>query len=553
MSNPYIQDLPARPDLEQQKTRAKELLKALQAGDPTALDRVRQSHPRRPDVTPEEAAGLKLADAQWVIAREYGFTSWARLKAHIEERRKPVRHRAFENDIQYYRDRAGGFLSTFSTGERNAVRLAQRFLPALQGRSETEAAEAKLTPADAELILAKEHGFEDWPALEAHVTALVEGCTIEPFKAAFDALRDGDEAGFAALLETHPDLALAQGTNGNNLLQLALSFRRFDAMRLLLKKGADPNQPNNKGWTALHAAAYAGSRGDEAPWLAAIEALLAAGADPDAEAYGDGGTPLAVALFWGRITLAERLAKEGVTPLNLRVASGLGRVELMAAMFEDGRLKPEAMRHREFHRPHSGFPPWRPSEDPQEGLDEALNWASRSGRIAAMAFLIDHGARIDAMPYNGTALLWAIHNDEVEAVGWLLDHGADVNRRANFGGVKGVPPLHQAAWSGALASAKLLLDRGADLMAYDSDKLSHPWGFANYHGHPDVRDAIAEFGAPRNIFVAILADRLDDVRRHIAADPGLLKVTTELGETPLAFAERYGKTAIAEVLRSAGA
>lgn len=546
----YSRELPAHPDLAQQKTQAKALLKALKAYDPTAIDRVRQGHPRRPDLTSEQAADLKLADAQWVIAREYGFTSWARLKAHIEE--KPGPHRAFETDLQYYRDRASGFLSTFSTGEGNAVRLAQRFLPSLAGRSETETAQVALTQADAELVLAREHGFADWAGLEAHVHALAEGRATEPFKTAFDALRDGEETRFATLIEAHPDLVKASGTNGNSLLQLAMSLRRFDAMQLLLKTGADPNQPNNKGWTPLHAAAYSGSRGEEASWLAAIDALLAAGAEPDAEAYGDGGTPLMVALFWGRTTLAERLAKAGVTPLNLRVAAGLGRVELMSAMFEAGRLKPEAMRHREFHRPHSGFPPWRPSDDPQEVLDEALNWASRSGHIGAMAFLIDQGARIDAAPYNGTALLWAIREDHVEAVRWLLDHGADVNRRADFGAVRGVPPLHVAGWSGAPTSAKLLLERGADLMAYDDDKLSHPWGFANYHGHPEVRDAIADFGAPRNIFVAILADRLADAQRLVAAEPGLLRARTDLDETPLAFAERYGKTTIAEALRSAG-
>ncbi|WP_129139371.1 DUF1835 domain-containing protein [Modicisalibacter coralii] len=65
-----------RLNLEQQRKRAKELLKAVRANEPHALARVLDHLP--PRQTP-----LKLADAQFVIARERGFASWARLKAHI--------------------------------------------------------------------------------------------------------------------------------------------------------------------------------------------------------------------------------------------------------------------------------------------------------------------------------------------------------------------------------------------------------------------------------------------------------------------------------------
>lgn len=64
-----------RLNLEQQKKRAKELLKAFAAGDVEARDRF-AAHSRRPDP--------QLTDAQHVIARELGFASWPRLKAHAE-------------------------------------------------------------------------------------------------------------------------------------------------------------------------------------------------------------------------------------------------------------------------------------------------------------------------------------------------------------------------------------------------------------------------------------------------------------------------------------
>src|SRR5262249_57680287 len=103
----------------------------------------------------------------------------------------------------------------------------------------------------------------------------------------------------------------------------------------------------------------------------------------------------------------------------------------MRSFFDgNGRLRPEAGHHREFHRPHSGFPPWRPSDDPDEILAEALGWAARSGRTAAMEFLLARGADIDGEPYNGTALHWAVARKQVEAAAWLLDHGADIDRPA---------------------------------------------------------------------------------------------------------------------------
>src|SRR5262245_44223907 len=75
--------LPSRPNLDQLKNQAKDLLKAFKAGDHEALRRVREGHPR---FAARSARGtsLTLSGAQLVLAREYGFASWTRLKAHVE-------------------------------------------------------------------------------------------------------------------------------------------------------------------------------------------------------------------------------------------------------------------------------------------------------------------------------------------------------------------------------------------------------------------------------------------------------------------------------------
>lgn len=79
--------LPTRPHLDVPKREARELLADWREGRPAALERIRQSHPKISDTvaTPDNVAiaSLKLSDAQWVIAREYGFTNWTALKKRI--------------------------------------------------------------------------------------------------------------------------------------------------------------------------------------------------------------------------------------------------------------------------------------------------------------------------------------------------------------------------------------------------------------------------------------------------------------------------------------
>jgi Ankyrin repeat len=66
--------LPVRPDLDQLKHQAKDLLRAMHDGDPEAIAELREHHPH-----PMDPASAKLADAQLVLARSYEASSWTRL------------------------------------------------------------------------------------------------------------------------------------------------------------------------------------------------------------------------------------------------------------------------------------------------------------------------------------------------------------------------------------------------------------------------------------------------------------------------------------------
>jgi Lon protease-like protein len=78
--------LPARPNLEHLKSQAKDLLRAFRRKERAALERFQAALPAVRGVDLERLSTLELAlhDAQSVIAREYGFDSFAELRAHVE-------------------------------------------------------------------------------------------------------------------------------------------------------------------------------------------------------------------------------------------------------------------------------------------------------------------------------------------------------------------------------------------------------------------------------------------------------------------------------------
>jgi ankyrin repeat protein len=68
-------ELPERPDLEQLRRQAKELLRAAKNGDADAIRRIKAVDDR-----------LILSSAQLAVARDYGFQNWAALKTEVERR-----------------------------------------------------------------------------------------------------------------------------------------------------------------------------------------------------------------------------------------------------------------------------------------------------------------------------------------------------------------------------------------------------------------------------------------------------------------------------------
>ena len=315
-------------------------------------------------------------------------------------------------------------------------------------------------------------------------------------EAALAAVRVGDVALVERLLAADPELVRERDPDGFTLLNLACKVATGDvalpplpgtpeqhaAVDRILAAGADPSAAANDGWAPLHAAAMTDH-------VELARRLLAAGASRDGRLMNvAGGSPLSLALHYGKRDVAELLATPPV-PDNLRSAAALGRP--LERFVAGSSLTAEAHVGCEFYRPSTGFPEWQRDYSRRELLDEALGWAARNGRIESMHQLLLLGANVNANPYRGTALLWAAYADQADAAAWLLDNGADPDLQHDFGGSahgRGAVALHLAAQFSCLKVLRLLLERGANPNIEDSAFYATPLGWAR---HENATESVA--------------------------------------------------------------
>ena len=170
----HTSHLPTHPSLEQLRKQAKELLRDYHAGNTAAAERFRGISPRL--ANPSQTKDVTLADAQFVLAREYGFESWARLKQHIEvlphPKLEPFERVAADivvicgsddaDALQRITDLIG---RTYPYPDRRA-QLQQHLMVVRGPESRIE----DITLADARLIVARRFGFQSWAELAESVT-----------------------------------------------------------------------------------------------------------------------------------------------------------------------------------------------------------------------------------------------------------------------------------------------------------------------------------------------------------------------------------------------
>jgi hypothetical protein len=166
MSEPSLR-LPARASIEQLRKQAKELLKAYHAGDNAAAERFGSRISRLSNS--EQSPNVVLADAQFVLAREYGFENWAQLVHRVITMKLSARIAPFE---QLARDLATAYMKGDAAAIReinvlNGSSFVWDFQPADMQRRlgtwfESTSRSVELAQADARSMVAHAFGFENW-------------------------------------------------------------------------------------------------------------------------------------------------------------------------------------------------------------------------------------------------------------------------------------------------------------------------------------------------------------------------------------------------------
>ncbi|MGB8887843.1 MAG: ankyrin repeat domain-containing protein [Candidatus Korobacteraceae bacterium] len=396
-------------------------------------------------------------------------------------------------NLEQYKKQAKELLKACASGDPDGVWRMKRHNPRLAKLSDGEFRKLSLRLADAQLAIAREHGFETWPKFARHIDDLTRASSsISKFEAAADAVIAGDLVILERLLREDPGLVRARSSRAHRatlLYYLAANgvedYRQKTprnaaaVAQLLLTAGAEVDaaiEAYGTEWTAVGLIASSLHPLNAGVQVSLLKILLDAGAAVDGVI--EEWTPLVEALRNGRGEAAEFLAARGAR-LNLEGASGVGRLEVVMSFFkDDGSLKPSATKTQ---------------------MEGGFLWACEYGRNNVVDFLLKHDVDLWGHDVNGqTGLHWAVVGGQLDTIKLLLEHGAPLEATNAYGGTA----LGQALWSAINGDRRIdhvpiieaLLSAGAKV-----DAVGYPTGNA----------------------------RIDEVLRRYSAKPAITSVRQE--------------------------
>lgn len=362
------------------------------------------------------------------------------------------------NGGAYYHRLAKFLLNAHESGLGWAVHRLRKHLPRFADAIDVQILESNISLEETQLVIAQERDFSSWAELIERAIILGSDPTQsadETLCTAFEAVRKGDADTLDALI-THDRFIVnamikAPGISEDytTLLEYAASVEiiprdaRFRMMRTLIEAGA---------------------RMEKAFWtdnLEAADLFIEAGALrlDDAPAFWQ----MKSVMLHGNSGAVDYWIECGISPIGFWMAAGAGGFDLLKSYFNaDGSLTREA----KFDRPNLGEIGWfeekSRSDESQEILEEALCIASLNGRMEIVDFLLERGARVDAMP-AGLGAVWT--------------------------------PLHFAAFRGHLSAVRLLAEEGANLNLKDSAHHLSPLAWAERENHGEVVRYLRAHGA----------------------------------------------------------
>ena len=409
-------ELPALPNLEYYRKQAKHLQHTYETGDAAAQARVA-------DVLGDRAAErFLLSDAQFVVAQEHGFRTWAEFRTHIQSQRtaedRPV-SRLMGMSPGSYASMADALLTDLRRNDPGARQRLRAYVPRHSAATDASAAELR----DARLIIARELGFPTWRELMSFTEKTKRDLDERQEKwrrlrPQAEALLAGDTGRLAQLTAGQADtllhmLAAHEAIPGVRLDE-ELGVPRA-AVDVLIGKATDLDLPLTRAAT-YNRVEY-------------VRLLLGAGADPGTL----GATALENAIHYGNTGVVDLLAEHGIVPPALWTYAACGRLDLVQGCFDaDGRLRPDAASARPNLADAGGgvLPRLPATDDPEEIVGEAFVHACQHGRIEVVRWFLDRGVHPDVAPYHGqTGLHWAIRSGHLEVIRLLLDRGADPSIR----------------------------------------------------------------------------------------------------------------------------
>ncbi|HEY0806302.1 MAG TPA: ankyrin repeat domain-containing protein [Pseudonocardiaceae bacterium] len=434
--------LPDHPNLDHLRRQAKGLRDAARAGDKDAVARIVHH------VTPRADRPVALSTAQYVIAREYGFASWPRLKAEVDER------------VMTLPGRVSAFLAASVTGRvQEAVRRYDQRVAGFDIRTA-----AVLGDADrvTELLAARPSSATE-PDTDQGWPPLLYVCHshwhhIDPSRA------DGLLAVTRLLLDAGADPETNNGRRRRgggyrSALYGAAGIANNPAITgLLLDRGANPNDGESL-YHSVYLRDHACLRVllAHGVWVPGTNALGAAASIGDVEALrllidaapsGHLADPLAVAT--DNETVAILLAA-GANP-NATNDDG---ISLLRSAIRRGNTDAATTLLRHGAVDDSGV------------VDRFLGACARADRDETTRLLHDDPELLGRLSEEDlSVLVGAAGHASLPALELMVDFGFLVDTRNN----DGETALHQAAYAGRADVVRMLLDRGAEV-----DPLENRW------------------------------------------------------------------------------
>jgi ankyrin repeat protein len=602
-THPPTRAMRENPDIDQLRRQARELLEAYRAQSPDAVVEVGAHHRT---ATPDTFA---LHDAQFVLARSYGFESWPKLKAAVEGVTTKRLHEAVQKGdldavrallarrpeiVDLLREGPSGF-------ELRAIHIAvmardvemTRLL--LDAGADTRDGIWPNRDATSPRTIAEERGYDEIVALmtaqEEKRGARGVDAHDDGVRRLSDAMMTGGEEAVIALFESEPALAGMCPPDGVTMLHRAAQYGLLRVAKWHLDHGAEVNKPSQpgfwrwKGRTPLEFAVWEYAADSGRPAREAMAALLIA--------RGAELTPLAAAALgrWDYLASCAPDSLQGTAVLQAAVRGD--RPDVLRRLLETGLDPNERMQLGQLEEQtfSSGGP-----------LLEAVN----TGRIDMARLLLAHGADPNASVYTGGSATGAAYNGgsprthapDQAMIDLMVQHGGriDAGTVAHLGNVELarrmlegelVPYVESGASSGETVEAILwggASSRSAEIVGMALERIDWPrddlrWFWLLFRLVPKRRDLTEAEQADSRATFRLILERCDPNLRApesgqtmlhevIARDHGVgVSLATMLLDagartdirdeflksTPLGWACRWGRVALVELLLARGA